>query len=540
MKLLLGLVALVALSTLVSAADKCSTFTDCISCAEYGKSETHLLPREKGCAWHNAKSECIEVNMKDVIQHKREPEGLSVWEDSCPVKAPQVDEFLANWMGKLMDIHSFKDSVFLDLSLPGTHDTLTYDLSLKTSDGGVDDHDKFAEELHKYSILVPNAAEDYLRQQAQTQDLDITAQLNNGIRFLDLRMMYEYTDAQPNWYSLHMLQSRKPMMTYLTEIRDWMVVHPSEIVVLWLSKHGSVCAKGESQYPNTPVDVKQAFWHQIEDLFGDMKVDTQQTLLNETSVYTMVEKNQRAVFYVTDYEEFAGNSQYALDGCLINNQLGPSVDDEVNAAQWEQNLFISATLSKWKLKANQGFLLMSMATGVPENQMFGSAALRFMSNKLVDKKATDACTESFNIPGFSGWCPPSLLDIANLENYYKQLTLQQCLTKMEKGWSFPNAIYLNGVDYGGRIRTGTTTLWGKDREGADSDHLTTGFAYVDTIVAANVYTACNPVSHHDIPDACEQLTKLLKDRVSAAPVSTWTDKSFGRLENWPNIDRGAD
>ena len=58
-----------------------------------------------------------------------------------------------------------------------------YDLSLIVSDGGVDGSDKLAEILHDYSHLVPNGIEDYIRQQSQTQDLDITTQLNNGIQF---------------------------------------------------------------------------------------------------------------------------------------------------------------------------------------------------------------------------------------------------------------------------------------------------------------------------------------------------------------------
>jgi hypothetical protein len=47
------------------------------------------------------------------------------------------DSNLANWMGVAMP--AIKDLSLLDLSLPGTHDSLTYDLSLTTSDGGIDD-----------------------------------------------------------------------------------------------------------------------------------------------------------------------------------------------------------------------------------------------------------------------------------------------------------------------------------------------------------------------------------------------------------------
>ena len=81
----------------------------------------------------------------------------------------------------------------LDLSLPGTHDTLTHDLSLQTSDAGIDDLEKLAELLHNYTLLVPNGIEDYIRQQAQTQAINIVDQLNNGVRFLDVIHSPSYT-----------------------------------------------------------------------------------------------------------------------------------------------------------------------------------------------------------------------------------------------------------------------------------------------------------------------------------------------------------
>lgn len=512
------------LGATLGLSEDCSTYTDCASCAEV-----------RQCAWSTDKGAC------DVVQRDSDV----VWEDTCPTVAPKdaTDDFLANWMKHLMPLDEFRSATLLDLALAGTHDSLTYDLSLEVSDGGIDNHDELAQILHNHDKIVPNAGADYLRQQAQTQALTVTEQLDNGIRFLDLRMMYEYSARRDgkDWYSLHLLQSNKPMIEYLTEIKDWMDAHPTEIVVLWLSKHGSVCAKGESQYPNTPIEVKQAYWKTISDLFGELKVDTRSTSLNETSIESMVGSKQRAVFYLTDYKEFSNSSPYALDACLIQNELGPSVNEEEKAVQWEQNLFIGAHLTKFHLRKKQGFLLMSMATGVPAAQMLGSAALRFTSNEVMDKAATKACTDSFHIPKMSAWCPETLLDIAQLENYYKQLTLHQCYEKLAMGWSFPNAIYLNGLMHGGQIRTGTELPYGKERNTDDSAHATTGFAYVDTIIASNVYAACDPNTHHGhVGKTCEEVTNVINERLARAPVAVWRDELMGRLENWPDYDRGAD
>merc|ERR1711871_144364 len=166
---------------------------------------------------------------------------------------------------------------------------------------------------------------------------------------------------------------------------------------------------------------------------------------------------------------------------------------------------------------------MSMATAVPPEQVIASAELRFGKENIDRDRITEKCAAAFQIPEFERWCPPALLDISNLENYYKQLTLAQCLEKMPKGWSFPNAIYLNALDYGGKIRTGSEVLWGKERSTANDSalqHSTTGYAYVDTIIAANIYQACNPVSHHEISDECAQMTETLQQRIAMNPVST--------------------
>ena len=137
-------------------------------------------------------------------------------------------------MGIFQEAGVFNTLHLLDLSLPGTHDTLSYDLSTRVSDAGTEDMYKLAEVLHTYTKAIPDSIEDFIRQQATTQDLDITQQLDNGIRFLDLRIMYEYSDsATADWYSLHMMQTISPAMFYLNKIRNWMDAHPQEIVVIW-------------------------------------------------------------------------------------------------------------------------------------------------------------------------------------------------------------------------------------------------------------------------------------------------------------------
>jgi hypothetical protein len=525
----------------VVGADSCASLNSCVDCTTYGKGKSQ-------CSWNAENNICQVLEIKNNHNVR--------YDDRCITERhPSVDDldFLGNWMGELSGAGIYDRFTLLDLSLPGTHDTLTYDLSTRVSDGGADDEIRFAELMHKYAKIVPDDIGDFIRQNAQTQGLNITMQLNSGIRFLDLRTMYEYSDkVNPDWYSLHFLQSNKKMLTYFTEIREWMNSHPKEIVVMWLSKHGSECRTGEDQYPNVSIDIKQSFWGKVEDIFNGLLLTGNDSSIppvrvNETSIQEMIERNARAIFYVSDYKEMTNSSIQVLDGCLIDNHLGPSVDAEQSAVEWEQDVYVRATMTKFENKKEQKFMLVSLATGVPSIQTVAQGDIRFLHHNdpnvdtFDEKIAIAKCTSAFHIPEFTSWCPPTLLHIASLENYYKQITLNQVYDYKELGWSYPNAIYINGVDESGTIRTGTQVMWADGSIDNNNEHATTKYAYVDTIIAFNLYLSCNSDVVHDqnSPQAqqCASLQTILDERRAKYPVQTWEDKVHGRLQNWPNIPK---
>jgi hypothetical protein len=127
-------------------------------------------------------------------------------------------------MGQLMPV--FGDRTLLDLALPGTHDSLSYDLDLVVAEGGIDDENALAEILHIATELhlVSGAVEEFVRNQSKTQGLTITQQLDAGVRFIDLRVMLTGGD----WRSLHFMQSKQTAVVYLKQLRAWMNAHPTE------------------------------------------------------------------------------------------------------------------------------------------------------------------------------------------------------------------------------------------------------------------------------------------------------------------------
>ena len=46
-------------------------------------------------------------------------------------------------------------------------------------------------------------------------------------------------------------------------VRAWLDAHPSEIITLWISKHGNECATGNEAYAGIKPSTKQAFWAQV-------------------------------------------------------------------------------------------------------------------------------------------------------------------------------------------------------------------------------------------------------------------------------------
>lgn len=117
----------------------CHEHTNCVDCTESS-------PRV--CAWKvDIISNCAErVSVTD---------GKSVYyfDDTCPIQYAESSKFLQNWMGELLPV--IEDLTLLDLSLPGTHDTLTHDLSTRVSEGGMDDALILAEVLHNYTSVSP-------------------------------------------------------------------------------------------------------------------------------------------------------------------------------------------------------------------------------------------------------------------------------------------------------------------------------------------------------------------------------------------------
>ena len=277
-------------------------------------------------------------------------------------------------------------------------------------------------------------------------------------------------EGNGDWYSLHCLESNKLAIDYLKELKNWMLSHPSEVVVIWMTKHGSGDATGNDAYPGVKPADKQAYWSQIVDLMDGLIIDTTISSPNSTAINDLVARGHRLIPYVGDFVEFTASSKYAMDGSLMDNQLGSSVDSEASAYASEQSAFSSASATKAADKAQNKLYLRSMATSSPGCQVEATAMMKFDPFANEDDQIKACTSGCFDVPSLVGWCPPTLMDVAQMGAYYKQLTLELAYTNFDAGWSFPNAIYLDAVDVDGTIRVGTTLPWGVTKDDDVEEH----------------------------------------------------------------------
>lgn len=369
----------------------------------------------------------------------------------------------------------------------------------------------------------------------------MTQQLENGIRFIDFRIMYTARPSTPNsdkdWYCLHGCQTEHTAITYLKEARAFLDAHPKEILTFWASRHGDNRPEGTDQYPDTTPAIRQAFFHQVEAVFEGLLFDTSQGALNTVSLQELWKRNQRVIWYAADYAQSTANSTLAMDGNFIDNTL-PGAGDGFGSI----GAFRSGQHTLASDKAKNSYYLMSLAGSAPSCQIEPSAIIKFTPGKHAN--AIKECAECFKIPGMAGWCPSTLMDSSLINNYYNQRVLDAAYTEGEANpvVDFPNAIYIDTVDLGGTIRTGTQLLnpLGKDND-PPSKHNSTGYAYSATVVGATVRRLCRRQQQQQqqqreaASPTCAALSASVAASRALHPLSLWDDSVHGRSSTWPTL-----
>lgn len=458
---------------------------------------------------------------------------LRPWLLLVAASAAELD--LSNWMGQLAPV--LGSATVLDLSVPGAHDTMTFDLSTSLSDGYEGLNPTISALFH---AVTPLLAGHFTRHLAQTQGLNITQLLDAGVRYIDYRVMYSTAPdraiSKKDWYCLHGCQTEHKAIEFLQEMRRWLDAHPKEILVIFSSRHGNLHITGTKQFPATTPAERQAFWSLAERTFEGLLFDSRLGRVNETSVATLWQRGQRVLWYAGDWAEFTNSSPLALDSRLyLNNEL-PDAGPNYAAL----DLFRRGAAENAKMKAADQFKQVSIAAGPSVAYIEDVAKLTFLPDLFGSHKRYVAeCVRELEIPQMGGWCPMRLMDLSTIWNFYNQRTLEAAYTEGATNLDvdFPQTVYLDAIDVGGLIRTGTALINPLGVEegaelAADSDeHATDGYAFAATLFGANVRRLCR-MQPSDQAE-CARLLDMAEAARARNPLKTWNDPVHGRLSNWP-------
>jgi hypothetical protein len=145
------------------------------------------------------------------------------------------------------------------LALPGSNNAGTFNLDPTAFDAHVGSACSTFSPTTAATLYRPTTASELFRtaQKAQrfstTQDETITSQLNQGVRWIDLKVGYN-GNGNPitGWRVTQNLYSDWPLSEYLDEVANWAASHPTEVVVVDLSK---ICSD-----PTATAAVDRGLW----------------------------------------------------------------------------------------------------------------------------------------------------------------------------------------------------------------------------------------------------------------------------------------
>ena len=69
--------------------------------------------------------------------------------------------------------------------------------------------------------------------------------------------------------------------------------------MIWLSKHGVTCAKGNEQYPGVKISDKQNFWNEFTQYFDGIIFNQTESEreLRDTTIKDLIRRDHRVVRY---------------------------------------------------------------------------------------------------------------------------------------------------------------------------------------------------------------------------------------------------
>jgi hypothetical protein len=217
---------------------------------------------------------------------------------SKPVKR-QDSRSLPDWMAKREAL--IKELPITKVFLPGSHDSATYKLS-----SSIGKNQDITDQINKlkYAFGAGFIVAKIIKNWAMAQGESISQQLSQGIRYLDLRVIYK--DDKKDFYTVHGLYGPK-LDDVLAQIKSFLLQNPKEIIVIQI---------GDLRYmPNGEKD-HEAIGLKLKNVFGDLMVPRNDGVL--TPIKTLWENNTR-VFVIYDADSAVSKFPFLFPRSIISS-----------------------------------------------------------------------------------------------------------------------------------------------------------------------------------------------------------------------------
>lgn len=173
----------------------------------------------------------------------------------------------ARWMGCITAVDpEFAGTPLSEVAIPGAHDSGTFDLDENDFDT------QSGSDCTSYTPIFTSVAS-LVKQWSEAQNIDYTQQLNDGVRYFDVRIAYTGNEEQ-GWRIVHTQFSNDPLQSDLASIASWAKAHPTEVVVVDVQH---LC------YDNSPTPADDAaLWSEFSPLAPVSYDPSQQSVATAT------------------------------------------------------------------------------------------------------------------------------------------------------------------------------------------------------------------------------------------------------------------
>jgi hypothetical protein len=143
----------------------------------------------------------------------------SVVARTCAVSHPE------RWMGCITSKDpGFASTPLSDVAIPGAHDSGTFNLDETDFDT------QSGSDCTSYTPLFSSVPA-LVKQWSEAQNIDYTRQLDDGVRYFDVRVAYTGNEQQ-GWRIVHTQFSNDPLQSDMASIATWAKAHPTEVVIV--------------------------------------------------------------------------------------------------------------------------------------------------------------------------------------------------------------------------------------------------------------------------------------------------------------------